>query len=151
MWDNIIYVYLARQNIVIPPKKGAEKNSQYIGAYVKEPIPGIYDWVVSFDLNSLYPHLIMQYNLSPETLLQRKRPRASIDRLLFKQEQLDDLDGCTICANGTLYDTTFQGFLPKLMEKIYKERTIYKKKMLTAKKQYENCLLYTSPSPRDRG
>ncbi len=137
MWDNIIYVYLARQHIAIPPKREANKDIQYVGAYVKEPKPGIYDWVVSFDLNSLYPHLIMQYNLSPETLLKRKRSSASIDRLLFKQEQLDDLDGCTICANGTLYDTTFQGFLPKLMEKIYKERTIYKKKMLTAKKQYE--------------
>jgi DNA polymerase elongation subunit (family B) len=137
MWDNIIYVYLARQNIAIPPKKPAEKNSQYVGAYVKEPIPGIYDWVVSFDLNSLYPHLIMQYNLSPETLLPRKRPSASIERLLYKQEPLDDLRGCTVCANGTLYDTTFQGFLPKLMEKIYEERTIYKKRMIKAKKAYE--------------
>ena len=137
MWDNIIYVYLARQNIAIPPKRESNKDDQYIGAYVKEPIPGIYDWVVSFDLNSLYPHLIMQYNLSPETLLPRKRPSAQIDRLLYKQESLDDLKGCTVCANGTLYDTTFQGFLPKLMEKIYKERTIYKKKMIAAKKQYE--------------
>ena len=137
MWDNIIYVYLARQNVVIPPKKQSEKNSQYVGAYVKEPKPGIYDWVVSFDLNSLYPHLIMQYNLSPETLLPRKRPSASIERLLYKQEPLGDLKGCTVCANGTLYDTTFQGFLPKLMEKIYEERTIYKKKMLKAKQAYE--------------
>ena len=137
MWDNIIYVYLARQNVVIPPKKQSEKNSQYVGAYVKEPKPGIYDWVVSFDLNSLYPHLIMQYNLSPETLLSRKRPSASIERLLYKQEPLGDLKGCTVCANGTLYDTTFQGFLPKLMEKIYEERTIYKKKMLKAKQAYE--------------
>lgn len=137
MWDNIIYVYLARQNIAIPPKRESNKDDQYIGAYVKEPIPGIYDWVVSFDLNSLYPHLIMQYNLSPETLLPGKRPRATIDRLLYQQEPLDDLKDCTVCANGTLYDTTFQGFLPKLMEKIYKERTIYKKKMIAAKKQYE--------------
>ena len=137
MWDNIIYVYLARQNIAIPPKRESNKDNQYVGAYVKEPIPGIYDWVVSFDLNSLYPHLIMQYNLSPETLLPGKRPSAQIDRLLYKQESLDDLKGCTVCANGTLYDTTFQGFLPKLMEKIYKERTIYKKKMIAAKKQYE--------------
>ena len=137
MWDNIIYVYLARQNIAIPPKRESNKDNQYVGAYVKEPIPGIYDWVVSFDLNSLYPHLIMQYNLSPETLLPGKRPSAQIDRLLYKQEPLDDLKGCTVCANGTLYDTTFQGFLPKLMEKIYKERTIYKKKMIAAKKQYE--------------
>ena len=137
MWDNIIYVNLARQNIVIPPKKESNKDQQYVGAYVKEPIPGKYDWVVSFDLNSLYPHLIMQYNLSPETLLSKKHPSASIERLLYKKEQLDDLDGVALCANGTMYDTTFQGFLPKLMEKIYEERTIYKKKMIEAKKSYE--------------
>ena len=68
-WDAIIYNYLKRRNIVIPPKVGGSKSEKYAGAYVKEPIPGKYDWVVSFDLNSLYPHLIMQYNISPETLL----------------------------------------------------------------------------------
>ena len=41
----------------------------YEGAYVKDPIVGMHQWVVSFDLNSLYPHLIMQYNISPETLI----------------------------------------------------------------------------------
>ena len=71
-WDAIIYNYLKKKNIVIPPKERSEKDSQYAGAYVKEPIPGKYDWVVSFDLNSLYPHLIMQYNISPETLLEEK-------------------------------------------------------------------------------
>ena len=138
MWDNIIYVYLAKQNITIPPKKESTKDNKYAGAYVKEPIPGMYDWVVSFDLNSLYPHLIMQYNLSPETLLSHKHPNANVDRLLNKELDLRDLSGQTLCANGTFYDTTYQGFLPKLMDKIYQERTIYKKKMLAAKQQYEN-------------
>lgn len=69
MWDTIIYNYLKKKNIVIPQKRTSEKKSQYAGAYVKEPTPGMYDWVVSFDLNSLYPHLIMQYSISPETLL----------------------------------------------------------------------------------
>jgi DNA polymerase elongation subunit (family B) len=137
MWDNIIYVYLAKQKIAIPPKKESRKDNKYAGAYVKEPIPGMYNWVVSFDLNSLYPHLIMQYNLSPETLLDHKHPSANIERLLNKEENLSDLRGQTLCANGTFYDTTKQGFLPKLMEKIYKERVVYKKKMITAKKQYE--------------
>ncbi len=137
MWDNIIYVYLAKQKIAIPPKKESRKDNKYSGAYVKEPIPGMYNWVVSFDLNSLYPHLIMQYNLSPETLLDHKHPSANIERLLNKKENLSDLRGQTLCANGTFYDTTKQGFLPKLMEKIYKERVVYKKKMIAAKKQYE--------------
>lgn len=69
MWDTIIYNYLKKKNIVIPPKVKSEKSDKYEGAYVKEPVPGIYDYVVSFDLNSLYPHLIMQYAISPETLV----------------------------------------------------------------------------------
>jgi DNA polymerase elongation subunit (family B) len=137
MWDNIIYIYLAKQNIIIPPKKESVKDNKYAGAYVKEPIPGMYDWVVSFDLNSLYPHLIMQYNLSPETLL-TDRVSVNVDTLLNKEFDTSYLNGKTLCANGTHYDITFQGFLPKLMDKIYEERTIYKKKMLAAKQQYEN-------------
>ena len=123
--------------IAIPPKHQSTKDNKYAGAYVKEPIPGIYDWVVSFDLNSLYPHLIMQYNLSPETLLPHRHPNANVERLLNQEIDLSDLSGQTVCANGTYYDTTFQGFLPELMDKIYQERTIYKKKMLAAKQEYE--------------
>tara|TARA_Y100000385_G_scaffold195817_1_gene202668 strand:+ start:225 stop:2714 length:2490 start_codon:yes stop_codon:yes gene_type:complete len=136
MWDNIIYVYLSKRNLVIPPKQESRKDNKYAGAYVKEPIPGIYDWVVSFDLNSLYPHLIMQYNLSPETLKPSRHPTVTIDRMLNKEVELN-LVGETVCANGTLYDTNTRGFLPELMDKIYQERTIYKKRMLKAKQEYE--------------
>jgi DNA polymerase elongation subunit (family B) len=136
MWDNIIFIYLDKMKIAIPPKHQSRKDAQYAGAYVKEPIPGMYDWVVSFDLNSLYPHLIMQYNLSPETLLPR-RSSVNVDMLLDKAHDTRDLSGETLCANGTHYTTKHQGFLPKLMEKIYEDRTIYKKKMLAAKQQYE--------------
>ena len=138
MWDNIIYVYLSKKNIAIPPKRESRKDNKYAGAYVKEPTPGIYDWVVSFDLNSLYPHLIMQYNLSPETLKENRHPTATVDRLLNKEIELFDLCGQTLCANGTFYDTNKRGFLPELMDKIYQERTIYKKRMLKAKQEYEN-------------
>jgi DNA polymerase elongation subunit (family B) len=71
MWDNIIYNHLKKKNIVIPQKDKSEKNEKYAGAYVKEPVPGVYDYVVNFDLNSLYPHLIMQYAISPETLIEK--------------------------------------------------------------------------------
>jgi DNA polymerase elongation subunit (family B) len=137
MWDNIIYVYLSKRNLVIPPKHESRKDNKYAGAYVKEPTPGIYDWVVSFDLNSLYPHLIMQYNLSPETLLDHRHPTATVDRLLNKEIDISYMEGKTLCANGTYYDTTKRGFLPELMDKIYQERTIYKKRMLKAKQEYE--------------
>ena len=134
-WDAIIYNYLKKRNIVIPPKERSDKDAKYAGAYVKEPIPGKYDWVVSFDLNSLYPHLIMQYNISPETLWETRHPSASVEGLL---NQDIDIDGeFAVCANGAQYRKDVRGFLPELMEKIYNERTIFKKKMLTAKQQYE--------------
>jgi len=137
MWDMIIYNDLKKKNIVIPPKKDENKNEKYAGAYVKEPIPGLYDWIVSFDLNSLYPHLIMQYNISPETLLDRKFPGVSVDKLLNKEVDLSQLDGVTVCPNGAQFTTKKRGFLPVLMERIYNERVIFKKKMLEAKKEYE--------------
>ena len=135
MWDTIIYNYLKKRNIVIPPKERSDKIEKYAGAYVKEPIPGKYDWVVSFDLNSLYPHLIMQYNISPETLVDARHPTVSVDKILSEEVGIDG--EYAVCANGAQYRKDVRGFLPELMEKIYKDRTIYKKKMLHAKQEYE--------------
>ena len=137
MWDMIIYNDLKRKGIVIPPKKDQDKSEKYAGAYVKEPKPGMYDWVVSFDLNSLYPHLIMQYNISPETLLDDRFPNVSVDRLLNEEVDLSSLEDVTVCPNGAMFTTKTRGFLPKLMEKIYSERVVFKKKMIQAKKDYE--------------
>ena len=138
MWDTIIYNYLKERNIVIPPKKRTSKSEKYAGAYVKEPKPGKYDWVVSFDLNSLYPHLIMQYNISPETLKDVKHPTATVDRILKEEIDFQLYKDSAVCANGAMYRTDIRGFLPEIMEKIYTERTIYKKKMLAAKQKYED-------------
>ena len=137
MWDAIIYNYLKKRNIVIPPKEDSSKSEKYAGAYVKEPIPGKYDWVVSFDLNSLYPHLIMQYNISPETLLDERHPSASVDRILNEEITFEMYKDNAVCANGAMYRKDVRGFLPELMEKIYKDRTVFKKKMLKAKQDYE--------------
>ena len=135
MWDTIIYNYLKKRNIVIPPKNRSSKNEKYAGAYVKEPKPGRYDWVVSFDLNSLYPHLIMQYNISPETLCESRHPSVTVDRLLQEQEVIDG--DYAVCANGAQYRKDVRGFLPELMDKMYNERVIFKKRMLKAKQDYE--------------
>ncbi len=137
MWDTIIYNYLKKRNIVIPPKNRSNKNEKYAGAYVKEPIPGKYDWVVSFDLNSLYPHLIMQYNISPETLKDERHPTATVDRILSEELNFELYKDTAVCANGAMYRKDKRGFLPEIMEKIYKDRTVYKKKMLAAKQAYE--------------
>ena len=138
MWDTIIYNYLKKQDIVIPPKKKTSKSQKYAGAYVKEPKPGKYDWVVNFDLNSLYPHLIMQYNISPETLKDDRHPTATVDRILQEEIDFQLHKDSAVCANGAMFRTDIRGFLPELMEKIYTERTIYKKKMLAAKQKYED-------------
>ena len=137
MWDTIIYNYLKKKGIVIPPKVTSNKDEKYAGAYVKEPIPGVYDWVVSFDLNSLYPHLIMQYNISPETLLDERHPTASVDKILGEQINFEMYKDYAVCANGAMFRKDKKGFLPELMEKMYGERVIFKKRMLKAKQEYE--------------
>ena len=136
MWDTIIYNYLKKRDIVIPPKNRSQKNEKYAGAYVKEPKPGKYDWVVSFDLNSLYPHLIMQYNISPETLRETRHPSSSVERIL--NEEVTDFDPeYATCANGAQYRKDVRGFLPELMDKMYGDRVVFKKRMLAAKQEYE--------------
>ena len=135
MWDTLIYNDLKKRNIVVPPRQSTKKDEKYAGAYVKEPEPGMYDWVVSFDLNSLYPHLIMQYNISPETLVDERHPTVTVDKLLNKEI---DIDGdYAVCANGAQYRRDIHGFLPEIMQRIYDERTIYKKRMLSSKQEYE--------------
>ena len=136
-WDAIIYNYLKKKNIVIPQKDRNSKDAKYAGAYVKEPKPGRYEWVVSFDLNSLYPHLIMQYNISPETLQEKKHPSTNVDRMLSQEDTFELYKDFAVCANGAMYRKDKKGFLPELMEKMYNERVIFKKRMIRAKKQYE--------------
>ena len=137
MWDTLIYNFLKQRNTVVPPVKRSDKDQKYAGAYVKEPIPGKYDWVVSFDLNSLYPHLIMQYNISPETLWESRHPSANVDRLLTKSDKIDPQ--FATCANGAQYRKDIHGFLPEMMQKIYDERVQSKKLMLIAKQEYEKA------------
>jgi DNA polymerase elongation subunit (family B) len=137
MWDNIIYNHLKKRNIVIPPKDKSQKNDKYAGAYVKEPVPGVYDWILSLDLTSLYPSLIMQFNISSETLLDEKYPNVNVDRLLNKEVIFENVDGKCISANGCMYDKSRQGVFPELVEKIFLDRQVYKKRMLKAKQEYE--------------
>ena len=135
MWDNYIYCELNKRKIAIPPKRDALKDAKYAGAYVKEPKAGRYDWVVNFDLNSLYPHLIVQYHISPETLTDDRHSTVTVDGILQKQVSIDgDL---AVCANGAQYRKDKQGFLPLMMQKMYDSRVVFKKKMIKAKQQYE--------------
>jgi DNA polymerase elongation subunit (family B) len=138
MWDTIIYNHLRKKGIVVPAKSFSGKDAQFEGAYVKDPIVGLHKWMASFDLNSLYPHLIMQYNISPETLTSEKIS-VTVDKLLnqeidttyVKQRDL------ALTANGWTYTKEFKGFMPELMEKMYVDRSKFKKQMLKVQQEYE--------------
>jgi len=137
-WDILIYNELRKKNIVIPQKIQRNKDEKFEGAYVKDPQVGLHKWVMSFDLNSLYPHLIMQYNISPETLVANQKVKnITVDKMLDKKIDTSILKGVTLTPNGALFKTTTKGFLPELMQKMYDDRVKYKQLMLEAKKDYE--------------
>ena len=139
MWDAIIYNHLRKKGIAIPFNASSSKSEQFEGAFVKDPIIGQHKWVASFDLNSLYPHLIMQYNISPETLTDEKIP-VSVEKLLTKEV---DTSYCkrrdlSLTANGWCYRKDIKGFMPELMEQMYVNRSKFKKQMLKIEQEYQN-------------
>ena len=137
-WDVLIYNHLRAKNIVIPQKKDHKKAEQFEGAYVKDPLVGMHKWVMSFDLNSLYPHLIMQYNISPETLVNSgaEIEKELVDKILQGKVK-NDTEHC-MTPNGAFFRKNVKGFLPELMENMYDDRVKYKKLMLEAQQEYEN-------------
>ena len=147
MWDTLIYNHLLRKNTVIPPKTTSHKSTQFEGAYVKEPILGAHNWVVNFDLNSLYPHLIMQYNLSPETLITDELPselqeikdaRPGVEGLVDQSQSLNlKKYKVTYTPNNEFYRIDKQGFLPEMMQQIYDDRVKYKGMMIDTKKKLQ--------------
>lgn len=137
MWDCIIFNYLYERNITIPLKdEGNIKAAEFEGAYVKDPLVGPHKWVASFDLNSLYPHLIMQYNMSPETLTDT-RIDTNVDKLLASTPMNVPV-GLSTSGNGWCYTKDKKGFLPALMEEMYNNRSKFKKQMLKAEQEYEH-------------
>ena len=141
-WETIIYNFLKEQGIQTPPQKLEKtKHHSIVGAYVKEPIVGKHDWVVSFDLNSLYPHIIMQYNISPEKMIKGDLMTLNIDKLLDREHDLSELTekNQTVTPNGVKFSRDRQGFLPELMEKFYDERKEWKKKMIDYQIEYQQA------------
>jgi len=148
MWDSMTYAYLLEKGIVVPPKVVQNKTSAFEGAYVKDPQVGQHKWVASFDLNSLYPHLMMQYNISPETLVQTEdytdemrniiMKGVSVEKMLDRGVDLSNLQGATITPNGQFFRTDKKGFFPQMLEDMYIDRSKFKKLMLKAKQDYEN-------------
>ena len=147
MWDSLIYNHLLPKKIIVPPKKFKKKVAAFEGAYVKEPQVGMHDWVASFDLNSLYPHLLIMYNISPETIVSSDdytrdmqevlMQEINVESLLDQKIDTKKLDGVTLTPNGQFFRTDKQGFLPKMMEEMYEDRKKFKKQMIQAQKDYE--------------
>lgn len=135
MWDILTHNALWKKGIIVPQKKTSIKTETYEGAYVKEPVPGKYKWVVSFDLNSLYPHLIMQYNISPETIIDGKHTSVKIEDLLSRK--YENNSEYVMAANGHYFRKDVQGFLPEMMQRMYDDRVLYKTKMIDAQKELE--------------
>lgn len=150
MWDALAYNKLKSMNMVVPQAKRTRKSEQYPGAYVKDPDIGKYEWVVSEDLDSLYPHLIMQYNISPDKFVEPAdyteemrefiaKNKITVDALLHKEIDLEPLRamGVTLTPNGQFFKTDKPGFLTELMIAMYEDRKMYKKKANAAKKAKE--------------
>lgn len=134
-WDVIIHNYLMDRRIVVPPFKKQEMPGTLVGGYVKTPKVGLTNWVVSFDLDSLYPHLIMQYNIGPETYKGKLDNVYDVEELLNPSFMTKSEN--SVAGNGCMYSKEKQGFLAALMEKMYNDRKEYKNKMLEYKKKFE--------------
>lgn len=141
-WDSIIFNHLLAKGVIIQQKVNQSKDAQYAGAYVKDPIIGMHEWVVSYDLASLYPHLIMGQNISPDTIIDdpavkfndlsvAKLLNEEIDTSVLKQHDY------SMAANGQMFRRDKMGFLPELMGKFYESRVAAKKHATDLKKQKE--------------
>jgi len=135
IWDTIIYRDLAMQNIVIPPKHNNLAGT-YPGGYVKEPHIGKHNWVCSFDLNSLYPSIIMQYNMSPETIVNGVVPGINVESVMGGKVR-NRKKGIALAVNGTQYKTEKHGVFPRIVEGMYNSRVKFKKDMLKAQQELE--------------
>ena len=142
IWDSLIYRYLSDRNIAVPPTK-AQERGDYPGGYVKEPHAGMTQWVTSFDLNSLYPNLIVQYNMSPETLVEDPPTLPSgVDYYLkyATDKRMPEHNvgvPYAIAANGACFKKEKRGHLPDIIIKLYDERKQVKKAMLQTKQKFE--------------
>ena len=153
-WDVIIFNHLLDQDIVIKPKEKIEKSGTYPGAYVREPLPGHYKYILSFDATSLYPSLIRQQNISAETITpftydgfkqykgDPETDEYEVDGLIHFKDNLDWLKEKNLCLSpsGCTFRRDKQGFAPFLMEKFFKERKTAKKEMLKLEQESENMM-----------
>lgn len=163
-WDSIIYNTLWKQNIIIPRKGDNKKHGQYPGAYVKNLI-GKYEFCESYDLDSLYPHIIMGWNIGPDTMvynpdiLRESGKRVALkvyksesmvgeeaeefkERLINKELNTDFAHdrNLSLAASGCLFKHNHQGILAYLCETTYSDRKKHKKKYLAIKSEHQKIV-----------
>ena len=136
IWDTIIYRILNERKICPPPKVEKPKTS-YPGGYVKEPQVGSHDWVTSFDLNSLYPNIIVQYNMSPETVLDGFYNDISVDGYLDGSVNVEN-SGFSVAPTGIKFSHEKEGVIPSVIRQYYDERKIIKKEMLRLQQEQQS-------------
>jgi DNA polymerase elongation subunit (family B) len=136
MWDAITHNHLLDKGVVVPPKRHHDKSDTFEGAYVKAPLIGKHRWIMSFDLASMYPHIIMMFNIGPDTI-QQTNMDIRIEDLIYSRITEPMHDEFSVACNGSLYTKEFTGILSELMQEFYDGRTIAKGKMLDAKRRFE--------------
>ena len=141
IWDSIIYRRLMRQRTV--PRLNQLKPSEYIiksgtdsiaGGYVKDVVKGMSEWVMSFDLNSLYPNIIIQNNMSPETLIPYSFVENVVPEVLLGTDKKAP-EGIAMAGNGSVYRKDVKGIIPEIVEELYTKRVEIKERTIGYKKQ----------------
>lgn len=95
----------------------------YSGAYVKDPIPGLYEWIATFDFASLYPSTMRQFNISPETYL-GKYP------IMSKSDAIQT-------ASGAWFNNSKDSVTRIFLSNLYNQRVLSKSDMKIAEKKIE--------------
>lgn len=144
-WDAKIYNHLMNRNIVVPVSKPG--TSHLIeGAYVKKPIPGMHRDIVSFDYTSLYPFVVMMWNIGPETMRLSKSLNYGnyVDDILAGEVTGDGEH--SLAANGAAYTNKFESFLSILMGEVFQLRNKFKglmKKAIECSNESDRKIYFT--------
>lgn len=134
-WESYILSTLLEENIFCALKTHSSSDTQIMGGYVKEVIPGFYKWTTTLDAQSLYPCIIMSLNMSPETLVDID-DSVSIEKLL-NNTIINDSE-YSLAANGSRYTRHTRGTLARLIENVFNQRKTAKNEMIRLKKLYES-------------
>lgn len=155
--DGAFISRLMEDNVVLPDVTGSDKDTPYAGAFVMDPVVGVHDWEVSFDATSLYPSIMMEHNISPETKIgkvEHYEAKIIMDILEDKDVSLSDRNYDTfngetceeiaknikenkwsIASNGTIYRHDFKGVIPRFVEEWFSKRQKHKKLKSEAEKK----------------